>query len=76
MHIDLGNLFEKRNVESRSISAENPKGEKSKGGMATAENTLHEGAANAARELGQGWKVSPCILSNSTAQHFSKFSRT
>jgi len=61
MHIDLGNLFEKRNVESRSISAENPNGEKGKGGMATAENTLYEGAAKAARELGQGWKVSPCI---------------
>jgi hypothetical protein len=39
---------------SRSISAENPAGEKGKGAMA-AEGT----GAQAARELGVGWKVSP-----------------
>ena len=55
MHIDLGSLFEKRVAQSRSISAENPRGEAGKGGMATADTTLHEGAANSARELGQGW---------------------
>jgi len=44
-------------ARSRSISPENFNGEKGKGGMAT------EGAAAkwGARELGQGWKVSPCI---------------
>lgn len=52
----LGNLAEISKAVSRSISAENPTGEKSKGGMAT----TGTGAASA-RELGQGWKVSPCI---------------
>ena len=42
---------------SRSLSAENFTGEKGRGGMAT------EGAgAYNARELGQGWKVSPCVV--------------
>ena len=52
----LGNLARLSNAETRSISAENFKGEKGKGGMAT-EGT----GAIAARELGQGWKVSPSI---------------
>lgn len=52
----LGNLWRLSNAQTRSISAENPTGEKGKGGMAT------EGfGAHAARELGQGWKVSPAI---------------
>lgn len=42
--------------ESRSISAENFKGEKGKGGMAT-EGTGKE----AARDLGKGWKISPSV---------------
>ena len=41
---------------SRSISAENFTGEKGKGGMATDGCT-----ADAARNLGHGWKLSPCI---------------
>ncbi len=46
-----------RHFESRSISAENFKGEKGKGGMAT------EGCSkDAARDLGQGWKVSPAVF--------------
>jgi hypothetical protein len=54
--LNLGNLSRVSNAESRSISAENFTGEKGKGGMAT------QGAgAIAARELGHGWKVSPCI---------------
>jgi len=52
----LGNISLLSNAVTRSISAENFKGEKGKAGMAT-EGT----GANAARELGQGWKVSPCI---------------
>jgi hypothetical protein len=40
----------------RSVSPENFTGEKGKGGMAT-EGT----GARAARELGQGWKVSPSV---------------
>ncbi len=61
MEINLSNLFTKRNVESRSLSAENFRGDKGKGGMANAETALHPGSANCARELGQGWKLSPCL---------------
>lgn len=61
MEIDLSNICNRRRAESRSLSAENFRGEKGKGGMATAETTLHQGSVNAARELGQTWKVSPCI---------------
>jgi hypothetical protein len=43
-------------ARSRSISAENPTGEKGRGGMATTGS-----GAEAARELGQGWKINPCI---------------
>lgn len=54
--MNLGNLSRLSNAETRSISAENFTGEKGKGGMAT-EGT----GANCARDLGQGWKVSPSI---------------
>lgn len=51
------NLSKLSEYESRSISAENFKGEKGKGGMAV------EGTGqNAARELGRGWKVSPSVV--------------
>lgn len=53
----LNNLTTKKNIRSFSICPENPTGEKGKGGMAT-EGT----AAEAARELGQGWKVNPYII--------------
>ena len=43
------------NAKSRSICAENFTGEKGKGGMATEGNP-------AARELGQGWKMSPKVM--------------
>jgi len=52
----LSELSKMRNYETRSISAENFTGEKGKGGMAT-EGT----GARWARELGQGWKISPSI---------------
>ncbi|MGA7306223.1 MAG: glycoside hydrolase family 172 protein [Rhodothermales bacterium] len=61
MLIDLSNIFMKRNAVSRSISAENPDGAPGGGGRATAETTLHPPSANNARELGPGWKLSPCI---------------
>lgn len=54
----LKNLFNLKDSKTRSISPENFTGEKGKGGMAT----LEEGnAAEAARKLGQGWKVNPYI---------------
>lgn len=43
--------------ESKSISAENFKGEKGKGGMAE-----HGTGENCARDLGKGWKVSPSVV--------------
>jgi hypothetical protein len=52
----LGNLSRLSNAKTRSISAENFDGAKGKGGMAT-EGT----GANAARDLGQSWKVSPSV---------------
>ncbi len=62
MHIDLANIYEKRSAESRSLSAENFTGEKGQGGRATAQTTLHPPSANSARDLGPGWKMSPCLL--------------
>jgi hypothetical protein len=52
----LGTLSRLSAAQTRSISAENPTGEPGRGGMAT-EGT----GAIPARELGQGWKVSPSI---------------
>ncbi len=55
--LHLGNLARLSNAKTRSISPENFTGEKGKGGMST------DGpAANAARGLGQGWKVSPYVI--------------
>jgi hypothetical protein len=56
LNMSLGNLYRLSEAETRSISPENFTGEKGRGGMAT-EGT----GANAARDLGQGWKVSPSI---------------
>ena len=51
---------------TRSISAENPTGEKGKGGMAVPNPTEPKPAASAraADDLGQGWKVRPFIRIN------------
>ena len=57
----LSNLTLKKDIRTFSISPENFTGEKGKGGMCL----LEEGSAkNAARELGQGWKVNPYIVLN------------
>jgi Protein of unknown function (DUF2961) len=56
LHLSLGSLSRLSRAKTRSISPENFTGEKGKGGMAT-EGT----GANAARDLGQGWKISPSI---------------
>jgi len=55
--LHLGNLARLSNAETRSISPENFAGAKGAGGMAT-EGT---GAA-CARDLGQGWKISPSVV--------------
>ena len=56
LHLNLGNLTKLSHAKTRSISPENFTGEKGKGGMST------DGpAAKAARDLGQGWKVSPYV---------------
>ena len=56
LNLGLGNLSRLSRAQTRSISPENFSGEKGKGGMAT-EGT----GAKAARDLGQGWKISPSI---------------
>ncbi|MHB0997671.1 MAG: glycoside hydrolase family 172 protein [Armatimonadota bacterium] len=54
--MNLGNLSRLSSAKTRSISPENFTGEKGKAGMAT-EGT----GAGCARDLGQGWKISPSI---------------
>jgi hypothetical protein len=54
---NMSNIFRLSDAKTRSISPENFKGEKGKGGTAT------EGTGKAAsRDLGQGWKVSPSVI--------------
>ncbi len=52
----LGNLYRMSNAQTRSICPENFTGEKGKAGMSTDGPALP-----AARDLGQGWKVSPYV---------------
>jgi hypothetical protein len=52
--MSLGNLSRLSDAKTRSISAENPTGEKGAGGMAEPDPD------GAARELGVGWKCRPC----------------
>jgi hypothetical protein len=54
--LHLGNLSRLSDAKTRSISPENFNGEKGKAGMSTDGPAL-----NAARDLGQGWKVSPYV---------------
>jgi len=53
----LGNLYRLSDAKTYSISPENFTGEKGKGGMATTGT-----GAQASRDLGQGWKVSPSVV--------------
>jgi hypothetical protein len=56
LDLHLGNLYRTSNARTRSICPENFTGEKGKAAMST------DGPArNAARDLGQGWKVSPYV---------------
>lgn len=55
--VGMDNLFRLSKAKTRSISPENTTGEKGKGGMDK------EGVASRpARELGQGWKISPYVV--------------
>lgn len=56
LNTGIGGLSRLSNAVTRSISAENPDGRKGGGGRALAGT-----GAVAARELGQGWKISPSI---------------
>ena len=56
LNLSMGNLSRLSHAKTRSISPENFTGEKGKGGMAAAGT-----GAQAARDLGQGWKVSPSV---------------
>lgn len=62
----MGNLFRLSDAKTRSISPENFTGEKGKGGMADSKNEERNvaNARHAARDLGQGWKVTPFIIIN------------
>ncbi|MCV6604923.1 MAG: DUF2961 domain-containing protein, partial [Porticoccaceae bacterium] len=54
--MNLGNLSRLSSAKTRSISPENFSGAKGSGGMAT------DGmGASPGRDLGQGWKISPCV---------------
>lgn len=57
LNMNLGNLYRTSSAKTRSISPENFTGEKGKAGMST-----NGPAMGAARDLGQGWKVSPFIV--------------
>jgi hypothetical protein len=57
IHSDLSTIFRLSDAKSRSISPENFTGEKGKGGMA-----VNGTGKEAARDLGQGWKVSPSVI--------------
>jgi hypothetical protein len=64
LEMNMGSLNRLSDAKTRSISPENFKGEKGKGGMADpagkdVPNTAN--AFNAARDLGQGWKVNPYV---------------
>ena len=62
--VGMDNLFRLSPAKTRSISPENPTGEKGKGGMDK------EGVASrASRDLGQGWKVSPYVTIEAGKTH-------
>lgn len=62
LNLGLGTLPLLSSAETRSISAENPNGER--GGGAKAEPDEN----NPASMLGKGWKVRPCITLDPPAQ--------
>ena len=64
LDMSMGNLYRLSDAKTRSISPENFTGEKGKAGMADPadkDKPNVANAANASRDLGQGWKVNPYI---------------
>ncbi len=64
LEMNMGNLYRMSDAKTRSISPENFTGEKGKGGMANPADKNKPNVANAAdaaRDLGQGWKINPYI---------------
>lgn len=64
LEMNMGNLYRLSDAQTRSISPENFTGEKGKGGMAIPDPDAPVNTANAsqaARDLGQGWKVNPYV---------------
>lgn len=67
LDMSMGNLYRLSDAKTRSISPENFTGEKGRGGMADPADSDKPNVANAynaARDLGQGWKVNPYIRIN------------
>lgn len=65
LDMNMGNLFRLSDAKTRSVSPENFTGEKGKGGMANPADKDKRNVANAhnaARDLGQGWKVNPFVI--------------
>lgn len=58
LHNHMGNLCSLSDAKTRSISAENPTGEKGGGAKLAPPEGI---SAHAARDLGRGWKVNPCV---------------
>ncbi|MCX6330983.1 MAG: DUF2961 domain-containing protein, partial [Bacteroidia bacterium] len=65
LDMNMGSLYRLSDAKTRSISPENFTGEKGKAGMADPvadkDKPNVANAANAARDLGQGWKINPFI---------------
>jgi hypothetical protein len=57
LDVNMANLYRLSDAKTRSISPENFTGEPGKGGMAIPSDKNHP-----ARDLGQGWKVSPFVV--------------
>src|SRR5665647_1203974 len=64
LDMNMGNLYRLSDAKTRSISPENYSGEKGKAGMADPadrDKINIANASNAARDLGQGWKINPFV---------------
>ena len=74
LDINMGNLYRLSDAKNRSISPENFSGEKGRAGMADPANKDKSNAANAsdaARDLGQGWKINPFVKVHREFERYS-----